>query len=170
MKLYEIDTRLSELLLRLDPDPETGEVICDDELLYEMEMLGMERMRILTYLAQEVLNTRSNKAALEAETDRLKARIERLKKREERLIHILDRECAGVKTDLGIATVSYRRGSHLEITDPAACLGFLMQNGYNNCLLQKKPEIAKKATTALLMSGVDVPGCHIQEKNNCSLK
>ncbi len=170
MKLYEIDERLSELLARLDPDPETGEVICDDELLKELEALGMERMRVLTYLAKEVLNTRSDAAALETEMGRLKSRADRLKKREERLISILDRECAGIKTDLGVATVTYRKGAHLEITDSAACLGFLIQNGYNNCLLQKKPEIAKKPTITLLSAGVKVPGCHIQTTNKCSLK
>lgn len=45
-----------------------------------------------------------------------------MEKKDDRLMKIIDRECAGEKTDLGIAVVSYRKSESLEITDAAAAL------------------------------------------------
>lgn len=90
MKQYEINA-------------ETGEILGDaDELFSQIQSLQMEKKSILEYLAKFVLNIRSEAAAVKTGEQRLKARRDRLAKKEERLMKVLDRECAGEKTDLGV--------------------------------------------------------------------
>ena len=61
MKLYEVNGRIAELMDRLEPDPETGEITGDvDAIIAEIDGLQMERKDILSYLAKLVLNARSD--------------------------------------------------------------------------------------------------------------
>ncbi|MCD8133794.1 MAG: siphovirus Gp157 family protein [Clostridiales bacterium] len=105
MKLYEVNHEIEEIFDRL-VDTDTGEILMEsDELMAQLDTLLLERQQILEYLAKLVLNTRSDAAALKEEESRLKKRRERLTKKEEQLMAVLDRECGGEKTDLGVATV-----------------------------------------------------------------
>ena len=48
MKLYEINQQLEDLFLRLEPDPETGEIPSDEEgIIAEINALAMKREDIL---------------------------------------------------------------------------------------------------------------------------
>ena len=108
MKLYEINTEILRLTDAIEFDEETGEILGDtDGLFAQIDALQMEKNRILEWLAKLVLNLRSEATALKSEEERLKARRDRLSKKEERLMSVLDRECGGEKTDLGVATLSY---------------------------------------------------------------
>ena len=95
MKLYEINHQLEELLLALEPDPETGETQADeDEIINQVHSLAMERMDILRYLAKLVLNNRADVAALKQEEKRLQTRRRQMESHQSRLIALLDREVA----------------------------------------------------------------------------
>ena len=97
MKLYEVNQAI-EGIFDLLVDPETGELLPDENLMLQLDALQMERSRILEYLAKLVLNTRSQVAALKEEEKRLKERRAVLERKENRLMDILDRECHGEKT------------------------------------------------------------------------
>lgn len=171
MKLYEINQQIAALIDRLDIDYETGEIgEGTDEILKELDALEMERTDILTYLAKLVLNTRSDAAALKAEEQRLKERRQRLEKRDARLMEILDRECHGEKTDLGIATVNYRKTSRVEVSDSAAAVEWLKTNAHDNCYRTPAPEVNKADVKKLLNAGCEVPGTALIEDYSCSLK
>ena len=101
MKLYEVNQGIEDLIAMLEPDPETGEVTAADEVMEQLHALEMERSRILEYLAKLVLNCRAEAASIRAEEKRLAERRRSLESRDERLMQILDRECAGQKTDCG---------------------------------------------------------------------
>ena len=66
MKLYEVNQAI-EGIFELLVDPETGELLPDENLLAQLDALQMERSRILEYLAKLVLNTRSQMSALKEE-------------------------------------------------------------------------------------------------------
>ena len=171
MKLYEINEAIETLLSALTVDPETGEVPADvDDIVAQLDALSMERTAVLEYLAKEVLNLRADQAAVKAEEMRLKERRERMEKREAAILGVLDRECAGQKTDLGVATVSYRTSDVTEITSEADARTWLMIEGYDDCLKYTEPTINKVALKALINSGVKVPGAAVIKRNNCSLK
>ena len=63
MKLYEVNQAI-EGIFELLVDPETGELLPDENLLEQLDALQLERSRILEYLAKLVLNTRSQMTAL----------------------------------------------------------------------------------------------------------
>lgn len=171
MKLYEINAEILRLTDQIEVDEETGEILCDmEEITAAMNGLQMEKKSILEYLAKIVLNLRSEESALKVEEQRLKARRERLAKKEERLMSILDRECAGEKTDLGVATFSYRKTSHVDVSDAAKAIRWLKRNKHLDCFRVPAPEVAKNEVKKLINAGTNVPGCAVVEDYSCTLK
>ncbi len=171
MKLYEINEEILHLMNRMEVDEETGEVPADmDEILAELDSLQMEKKSVLEYIAKLVINTRAESAMLKEEETRLKSRRDALARKEDRLIFVLDRECDGVKTDLGVATLSYRKTSRVEVADPRQAVAWLKENDHANCYRTPEPEISKTEVKKLLNNGVEVPGCSIIEDRNCSLR
>lgn len=170
MKLYEINAQIMTLLDQLEPDPETGEIPSnEEEIIAQLNALSMKRDDILQYLAKLTLNCRAESAALKAEEERLKARRSRLEDREERLIAILDREC-GETTDLGVATLSYRRTSRVEVTDETKAVSWLKRHKFTDAFKVPAPTIYKTEVKKLLGAGQKVPGCKVVEDRSCSLK
>lgn len=171
MKLYEINEEILRLIDQIAVDEETGEILCDlDGICAEIDALQMERHSILEYLAKLTLNLRSEAAVVKAEEARLRERRNRLEKKEARLMQILDRECAGEKTDLGVATFQYRKTSRVEVTDAAQAVTWLKQHGHTDCFRIPAPEVAKSEVKKLLTAGTGVPGCAVVEDRSYSLK
>ena len=171
MKLYEVNHEIADLIDALAPDPETGEIPAnEDEILEQIRALGMKRMEILQYLAKLVLNTRASVQSMKAEEKRLKDRREWAEGKQEHLISILDRECGGEKTDLGVATLYYRKTSRVEITDKEAAFNWLRENGHDDCYRIPQPEISKLNLGKLLDSGCTVPGAERVSGMSCYLK
>ena len=171
MKLYEVNLAIEQLIAQLDPDPETGEVRADmDEVMDQLSALQMERSSILEYLAKLVIDIRSDVDSLKAEEKRLKERREKLSSREQRLMQILDRECDGQKTDCGIATISYRKTTRVQVDDAVLAIQWLMKNDHSDCVRLHEPEISKSDVKKLITSGTEVPGCAVVQDLSCSLK
>ena len=171
MKLYEINSELIALLDRLEPDPETGEVPAEyEEIIAEINTLSMQREEILQYLAKLSLNYRAETAALKAEEARLKERRDIISSKEERLIRILDRECNGVTTDLGVATLSYRKTSRLDVRDEASAVAWLKSHNCTSAIKIPEPTVYKTEVKKLISAGQEIPGCAIVEDRSCSLK
>jgi len=169
MKLYEVNQLIADIFEQL-VNPETGEVIPDEALLAQLDSLQMERSRILEYLAKLVLNTKADAAALKEEEQRLKERRATMDRKVERLMAILDRECAGEKTDCGVATVCYRRTTKVDVADSRAAISWLKENGYDSCYKQPEPEVSKTEVKKLLQGGTEVPGISLTQDLSCSLR
>lgn len=173
-KLYEVNTEIDELLAQLEQefDPETGEILGDrtGEILDRLHELEKEKGRILEWVAKEVLNARASVTAIKEEEERLAARKKSLERKDERLMKILDRECGGIKTDLGFAVVSYRKTETTNILDADTALTWLAKNNHEECIRIKQPEISKTEAKKLIKSGVEIPGIELKPDNKCSLK
>ena len=166
MKLYEVNEEILRLTDQITVDEETGEISGDvDAVCADIDALQMERRSILEYLAKLVLNLR-----LKAEETRLHDRRTRLEKKVERLLQILDRECAGEKTDLGVATLQYRKTTHVEVLDAAKAISWLKRRKLTDCFRIPAPEVAKAEVKKLLSAGTRVPGCALVEDRSYSLK
>ena len=171
MKLYEVNQQLEDLILQLEPDPETGEIPAnEDEIIAQINALAMKREDILQYLAKLALDAKASVQSLKAEEKRLKERRQRIDTRHDRLVAILDRECGGEKTELGVATLCYRKTSHVEITDKGAALFWLKEMGYEDCIRIPEPEISKQAVGKLLDAGVEVDGVEQVTGTSCYLR
>lgn len=169
MKLYEVNQMIEGIFEQL-VDPETGEIVENEALLAQLDSLQMERSRILEYLAKLVLNTRSQMAALKEEEKRLKERRASLERKDTRLMEILDRECAGEKTDCGVATVCYRKTTKVEVGDDGTAVSWLMDHGHTQCYRVPAPEISKTEVKKLLAAGTEVPGVALVQDYSCSLR
>lgn len=170
MKLYEVNRAIEELALKLDPDPETGEVTATEDILNELDTLQMERSRILEYLAKLVLNCRAEATSIKAEEKRLAERRHSLEDRDARLMQILDRECAGQKTDCGVATVNYRATSRVDVSDSRKAISWLKRHKYTDCYRTPEPEVNKTDIKKLLSAGKKIPGVTLVQDRSCSLK
>ena len=171
MKLYEINKEILRLTNQIAVDEDTGEVAGDVEALCsQIDALQMERQSILEYLAKLVLNLRAEEVALKGEEARLKDRRSRLEKKEGRLLQVLDRECHGEKTDLGVATLNYRKTVRLDILDAAKAIRWLKRNKHTDCFRIPAPEVAKTEVRKLIQSGIAVPGCQVIEDRSYSLR
>lgn len=170
MKLYEVNQAIEELIAKLDPDSETGEVTAAEDILLELDSLQMERSRILEYLAKLVLNCRAEAASIKTEEKRLSERRRRLESRDERLMQILDRECAGQKTDCGVATVIYRATSRVDVSDSRKAISWLKRHKYTDCYRTPEPEVSKAEVKKLLSAGESIPGVTLVQDRSCSLK
>ena len=169
MKLYEVNQAI-EGIFEMLVDPETGELLPDETLLAQLDALQMERSRILEYLAKLVLNTKSQIAAIKEEEQRLRDRRHGCDRKVDRLMAILDRECAGEKTDCGVATVCYRKTTKVDIVDSQAAVDWLSEHGHSNCYRIPAPEISKTEVKRLLTAGTEVPGVTLVQDLSCSLK
>lgn len=171
MHLYEVNLAIQDLLDKLNPDPETGEIIGNvDDVVAEINALQMERQSILEYLAKVVLDTRASASALKEEEKRLKERRIHLENKEKRLVDILDRECGGTNTDCGVATMYYRKVTRVAVEDNDKAVSWLKENGHDNCYRVRDPEISKSEVKRIINSGVEVPGVSIERDVSCSLR
>lgn len=171
MKLYEVNQQIEDLLNQLEPDPETGEIPAnEDEIIVQINALALKREDILQFLAKLAINTKATVQSMKAEEKRLNDRRKRMEHKHDRLISILDRECGGEKTDLGIATLCYRKSSRVEITDEDAAFKWLKETGHNDCYRIPKPEISKLYVGKLLDAGDKVPGAERVASTSCYLR
>ena len=171
MKLYEVNQEIENLLEALAPDPETGEIPAnEDEIIAQINTLAMKREDILAYLAKLALDEKASVQAMKNEEKRLHDRRQIMEHRQERLISILDRECGGQKTDLGVATLCYRKNTSVEITDKNAALTWLQQTGHDDCYRIPEPEISKLYVGKLLDAGEQINGVKRVTNTSCYLR
>lgn len=172
MKLYELNQEIDESMEQLDFDFETGEVGENyDELLYEKVIhLMQDREEILQYLAKKALNIRADIEAIKSEEERLAERRKRFQRQHDGLIKVLDRECDGVKTDLGVATVSYRNSVQTEIINEDMCLDWLKEHGHEDAITIPDPKINKAKLKAIHKTEETIPGVSFIPNRSCSLR
>lgn len=177
MSLYQISQEIERLQNRVSYDNEieayvdldTGEILTDEELNSMFAELGMEKKEILEWMAKCVINDRSEAEAIKAEEKRLAERRKRFEKRAERFLSIIDRECAGENTNLGVATMKYTLTRSLETTDEEEAMQWLEASGHEDMIRVKK-ELKKTEIKKLIQSGTIVPGVEIAERKSASLK
>ena len=171
MKLYEVNQEIEKLLDALEPDPETGEIPADeDEIIARINALAMKREDILSYLAKVALDVKASVQAMKAEEKRLHDRRQTMENRQEHLISILDRECGGQKTDLGVATLCYRKSTRVEVSNEKAAIEWLKKTGHDDCYRQPEPEISRLYVGKLLDAGEKVPGVERVTGVSCYLR
>ena len=117
-----------------------------------------------------VLNSRAEASSIKAEEKRLADRRRSLENRNARLMQILDRECAGQKTDCGVAIVNYRATSRVEVSDSRKAISWLKRHKHTDCYRTPEPEVSKAEVKKLLIAGENIPGVTLVQDKSCSLK
>ncbi len=170
MRLYETNEEIEKVLAALEPDEDGVLPENTDALIEQLNQLQTEKHEILKYLAKVVLDTRAAINSIRDEESRLKERKYRYERKEERLMAILDRECEGQKTDLGVATLCYRKGSRVNVINREEAIKWLSENNHTDCYRIPAPEVSKIDVKKLLTAGENIPGIELQENISCSLR
>lgn len=161
MNIYEIDQRITELV-----DPETGELL-DLEAFTELQM---ERERKIESMALWVKELTATASAIKAEVDTLMERKKAAERRCESLKRYLADILQGEKFSTPRCTVSFRKSTSVQVDDQGKLVCWLEQNGYDDCVKYKDPEVSKTEVGKLLKSGMSVPFAHLENKQSVGVK
>lgn len=158
MTLYEIDERISALV-----DPETGE-IADYEAF---EQLQMDRDAKLENIGLWIKDLKAEAAAIKAEIASQQERAKAAERKAERLEGYLEAVLAGNKFSTPRVSVSWRTSKAVvfEEDEAAFCAA---HPEYTVTKTEIKPD--KKAITADLKAGAEIPGAYLEERLNMSIK
>ena len=85
-------------------------------------------------------------------------------------MRVLDRECDGKNTNLGIATFRYRATTKIEVADRAKAVNWLRRHKYKDAIRVMEPEVDKTVVRQLLKNGAKIPGLALLQSQSCSLK
>lgn len=157
MNLYEIDSAIISCV-----DPETGEIL-DLEWL---DQLQMERTRKIENILLWIKNLKSESEAIKAEEKALAERRKQDEKKAESLTQYVQNVLNGQKFQTARVGVSYRRSEAVVVDD----MKKLTACNDGEYIVYKDPEPNKTAIKAALKNGDVIPGCHLEERQNMTIK
>lgn len=163
MNLYQIDSKIEELLSTVDP--ETGELITDNDAL---DALIMEREMKIENIACFIKNLTADAKALKDEEAALAERRKAAEKKAERLKGYLAYALQGEKFQTAKCAVSFRRSQAVEID--GGFTEWAEKTGNDNLLRYKEPEANKVAIKALLVQGTEIPYARLIENTSIAIK
>ena len=163
MTLREIDQAIQDLF-----DPETGDLLDDDGIQFEMLQMARE---------EKIKNTALYFRQLTAESKILSEEISTLRKKrkvtENKLSWIkflLDQALQGQKFNHPLVSVGYRKSTYLDIQDKEAVIDYCIRAGHSDCLYSPGVEISSKDITRLIKDGEEIPGAVLAERYNLGVK
>ena len=158
MTIYEINS-LIDTFLADNIDEETGE-IRNIEQLNELQIARNEKIEsIALYLK----NVRAMAKAVKDERQILAERQARLDRKAGSLESLLDWRCGGERFETGKVLVSYRRSASVIVDDIEG-----IPAEYTKIKTEVLPD--KTLIKQALKEGKKVGGCHLETRNNISVK
>ena len=169
MNLYEIDKKINDTI-EFCCDLETGELLDDEMLENTLNELELSKEEKLTNIAKYIKNLKADAKALQEEKLKLAKRqsvaenkIKRLKKYVDDFIRNTQGEdFNNFKFKDVNNTISYRKSQSLEIDD--------IDKINEDFLKVEKTVRDKKELTKALKNGLNVDGCHLEEKYSLQIR
>lgn len=169
MNLYEIDKRINDTI-EFCCDLETGELLDDEMLENTLNNLELSKEEKLTNIAKYIKNLTSDAKALQEEKLKFAKRqrvaenkIKRLKKYIDDFIrNTQGKDFNNFKFKDVNNTISYRKSQSLEIDD--------IDKINEDFLKVEKTVRDKKELTKALKNGLNIDGCHLEEKYSLQIK
>jgi hypothetical protein len=160
MKLYEIAPALRFALDDIVVDEETGEILNADNL-HAVEAAANDKIEATALYLREL---DAEAKAAKDEADRMIARVKSMQKRSDYLkAMLIDALHATGKVKTGRVTVSIRTTKAVEIAEGAD-----LPEAYTTVKTTVSPN--KVAIKQALLDGVEVPGCHIEERESVQIR
>lgn len=156
MNLYDIEYEIENCV-----DPETGEIIDEKRL----DALQMERQKKIENILLWIKNLKSEAGAIREEEKKLADRRQSNEKKAESLTQYVQNVLNGEKFKTSRVVVSYRKSEAVIVDDLQ-----VMQETCDEYLKYKDPEPDKAKIKAALKDGITVPGCHLEERQNITIK
>lgn len=160
MKLYEISDAIRAALDHIDVDPETGEILNADNL-HAVEAEASDKVEATALYLREL---DAEAKAAKDEADRMIARVKSMQKRSDYIKSmLLDALHATGKVKTARVTVSIRTTKAVEIAE-----GANLPEAYTTVKTTVSPN--KVAIKQALIDGIEVPGCHIEERESVQIR
>lgn len=160
MKLYEIAPALRFALDDIVVDEETGEILNADNL-HAVEAAANDKIEATALYLREL---DAEVKAAKDEADRMIARVKSMQKRSDYLKSmLLDALHATGKVKTARVTVSIRTTQAVVVDEGAD-----LPEAYTTVKTTVSPN--KIAIKQALLDGVEVPGCHIEERESVSIR
>ena len=156
MNLYDIEYEITNCV-----DSETGEIIDEQRL----DALQMAREKKIENILLWIKNLKSEAGAIREEEKKLADRRQSDEKKAESLTQYVQNVLNGEKFKTSRVVVSYRKSEAVIVDDLQ-----LMQETCDEYLKYKGPEPDKAKIKAALKDGITVPGCHLEERQNITIK
>ena len=156
MNLYDIEYEITNCV-----DSETGEIIDEKRL----DTLQMAREKKIENILLWIKNLKSEASAIRDEEKKLADRRQSDEKKAESLTQYVQNVLNGEKFKTSRVVVSYRKSEAVIVDDLQ-----LMQETCDEYLKHKDPEPDKAKIKAALKDGITVPGCHLEERQNITIK
>lgn len=157
MKLYEIEDAILNCL-----DPETGEII--DEALFDE--LNLKRDEKIENILLAVKNLTAEAKAIREEEQNLAKRRRVTENKAESLKNFVSGILNGSNFKTPRVAATWRKSEGVVVCNVCD----LMTGDFDGYLKYKEPEPDKTKIKAALKSGVNIPGCYIEERNNLNIK
>lgn len=162
MNLYEINEAV-ETAFNLAVDPNTGEI--DDDQLYLLEMLEMDRSKKIENIACLIKNYRADAAALKAEKDAFQKRQQQAERKAESLSRYLETALNGEKFSSDRCAINFRKTSKVVLDDNVTVFDI-----DTHFLKMAEPTLDKVAIKKALDEGVVIEGVHIEPGLSINIK
>ena len=159
MKIYEIPSTLSDLLDRLDADPDTGEVDGDALAAYtEYQGAATEKLEATACYVREL---EAEAEAIKAEEDRLAKRRKALENKSSRLKTYMmpALEAMGGKVKGVMASVRIGKSQAVTVFDLDA-----LPDAFKRVVTKVDPD--KVALKKALKAGEDIPGAALEDRQS----
>lgn len=156
MNLYDIEYEITNCV-----DSETGEIIDEKRL----DALQMAREKKIENILLWIKNLKSEAGAIREEEKKLADRRQSDEKKAESLTQYVQNALNGEKFKTSRVVASYRKSEAVIVDDLQ-----LMQETCDEYLKYKDPEPDKAKIKAALKDGITVPGCHLEERQNITIK
>lgn len=163
MRIYEIDQAIEDMIANAI-DPETGELILDNEAL---DALQMERDQKIENLALYVKDLTATAKAIRDEERALAERRQAIEKKSARLQQYLTYALQGQKFSTPRVACSFRRSETVECGPEF--IEWAKKNDVS-LLRQKEPEVNRTEIKAKLKAGMTIPYTALVEKQNLTIK
>lgn len=160
MKLYQISDAIRQALDHIELDEETGEILSADEL-HAVEAEAAEKIEATALYLREL---DAEAKAAKDEADRMLDRVKSMQKRSDYLkAMLLNALHATGKVKTARVSVSIRTTKAVEIAEGAD-----LPEAYTTVKTTVSPN--KVAIKQALLDGVEVPGCHIEERESVQIR
>ena len=161
MNLYWVDNAIYKLYDEL-VDPETGEITDPDAFAERYAELEISREEIIENTLLLYKNCIADAAAIAEEIKVLKERKDAIERKAERFKTDAADALGGEKFQTAKVAVSWRKSTAAEV-DESLC-----PEEYITTKVTTAPD--KKAITAALKAGQEIPGCKLVERVNMSVR
>ena len=167
MNLFEINLGIEDAFTRA-VDPETGEIIDADafEALDDLQMAFDEKAE---NIACWIKNLDAEAKALKEQKQAFSERQARTEKKADSLKRYLAAALNGEKKTYTRASIGFRKSQTLVIEDEAGFIQYA-QNGHDEWLKFKEPEINKTAVKDAIKAGQEVRFARVEDHQNIQIK